>query len=80
MKPVTAKDWVRSKHNSVVAELNVSGQEIAALGGKMERPDSEHGQVEMAVFALNSGEVISLSKGEGNPVPDQRGRPLSADR
>ena len=69
MKAMAASEWVGYEHNAIVAQLDISSDEIMALGGIIERSDSDLGKAEIAVFILDSGKVISLSKTDGNPVP-----------
>jgi hypothetical protein len=58
-----------SEHNAIIAQIDISNDEIAALGGVIERSDTDLGELEAAVFALDTGQVISLSRTDGNTVP-----------
>jgi hypothetical protein len=69
MKAIPATAWVGSEDNAIIAQIDISPEEIAALGGIIERSDSQLGPLEAAVFALATGKVVSLSRTEGNPVP-----------
>jgi hypothetical protein len=69
MKAIPATAWVGSKDNTIIAQIDISPEEIAALGGIIERPESQLGPLEAVVFALATGKVISLSRTEGSPVP-----------
>jgi hypothetical protein len=68
MKAMTGTRWVGSEHNAVIAQIDIGSDEIAALGGNIERSNSDLGQVETAVFALEAGKVILLYRTERNPV------------
>jgi len=57
-----------ARDSSVVAQVDIDADEIVRLGGVVERPDSESGQVETAVFGLDSGLVVLLTRVQGNPV------------
>jgi hypothetical protein len=69
MNPITSSQWTGSKGNTIIAQINIGDEEIKALGGILERSDSDLGKQVSAVFSLNSGKIIALIKTEGNRVP-----------
>lgn len=68
MKAIPATAWPGSEDNAIIAQIDISSEEIAAPGRIVERSDSQLGPLEAAVFALDTGKVISLSRTDGNPV------------
>jgi hypothetical protein len=56
----------------VVAQLDISLSDVLHIGGVVERPDSESGEVEVAVFGLDSGQIVLLTRIRGNPVQGLR--------
>jgi hypothetical protein len=69
MRAIPAAAWTGSADNAIIAQLDISSAEIEALGGVIERSESQLGPIEGAAFALDTGKVISLSRTAGNPVP-----------
>jgi hypothetical protein len=69
MKALPGTQWVDSNSNVIIAQVNISNEEIAALGGIVERSDSALGPTEVAVFTLETGRMILLYRTENNPVP-----------
>jgi hypothetical protein len=69
MKSVPADRWTGLPDNAIIAQINVSSDEIKALGGHLARSYQQLGETELAVFMLDTGKLISLSRTEGNPVP-----------
>jgi len=65
---MTGTRLVGSGHNAIISQIDISSDEVAALGGNIERSDSGLGQVEAAVFARETGKVILLYRTERNPV------------
>lgn len=68
MKAIPTTAWAGSVGNTIIAQIDISPEEIAALGGVVERSESQLGPFEAAVFVLDAGKVILLSR-SGNPVP-----------
>ena len=60
MKAMPGTRWVGSEHNAIIGQIDISSDEIAVLGGNIERSNSALGPVEAAVFALEAGKVILL--------------------
>lgn len=68
MKAMLGTRWVGSEHNAIIGQIDISSDEIAVLGGNIERSNSALGPVEAAVFALEAGKVILLYRTKRNPV------------
>jgi hypothetical protein len=58
---------IGSPDNAIIAQIDISDAEIAALGRLIARFDGTLGLMEVAVFALATGDILSLSKTEGIP-------------
>jgi hypothetical protein len=61
MKAMTGTQWVGSEHNAIIAQIEISNGEIEALGGIIERSESELGQSEAAFFHLNTLRGLSFT-------------------
>ena len=68
MRALPADQWIGSRDNVIIAQVDISADEIAALGGLIEHRDVDLGDLQVAVFELETGAVMSLSRTEGNPV------------
>ena len=68
MRGVAADQWTGSRDNAIIGQLDVTAAEITELGGLIQRMPDQLGEVELAVFVLGSGEMVSLSRAEGSPV------------
>lgn len=69
MKGLPPDEWIGSPDNAIIAQINISRDEIAALGGLIERWTDNLGDLDIAVFQLATGDVVSLSRPDGTPAP-----------
>jgi hypothetical protein len=69
MRAISAAAWVGSAENAIIAQLDIGSAEIEALGGVIERSESQLGPIEGAAFTLDTGKNVLVSRTVGNPVP-----------
>jgi hypothetical protein len=65
MKPVSSSKWEVSRP-VILAQIRVDQDWVIRIGGILERPVSEGGQLELAIFQLDQGEVVALIRIDGN--------------
>ena len=62
MKALAPDNWVGSRDNAILGQIEISEEELLALGGDIGREEEELGPLEFFVFELEDREIVSLSR------------------